>query len=126
LEGRRPSVGIVRQGENAGDASLTNIAGTYRLTSRLDYWLAELPDAPVLLHVDMDYFNNRYNGDSDWSERRSCHDPGLAEIVGRIDDLFDALSRYRVDSRIENVTVALSPGFFPAELWEESIARIQT
>jgi hypothetical protein len=51
--------------------------------------------------------------------------PDFAQILRKIDDLFDALSEAQVVSRIENVTVALSPGFFPAELWEVSIAQIK-
>jgi hypothetical protein len=123
--GRRPSIGIFHNGKLLEDKLQANIAGPYRLTHRLDYWLADLPVAPILLHIDMDYFNNRYNGNSDWSKQSSRHDPDFAQILRKIDDLFDALSEAQVVSRIENVTVALSPGFFPAELWEVSIAQIK-
>ena len=125
IGGQRPSVGILQQKKSLDDSLQTDIVGPYRLTPRLDYWLADLPDAPVLLHIDMDYFNNRYNGDSDWSARRSSHDPGQPDIIRKIDDLFDAMIESKAVSRIEDVSVALSPGFFPAELWEASIARIQ-
>jgi hypothetical protein len=71
--GRRPSIGIFHNGKLLEDKLQANIAGPYRLTHRLDYWLADLPVAPILLHIDMDYFNNRYNGNSDWSKQsRLC------------------------------------------------------
>ena len=113
----RPAIGISK--------SVGAYAGHYRLTRKLTSWLSELPDAPVLLHVDMDYFNNRYNGDSDWETRVRKHDPDLTEILPAIDKLFSAINDAGVASRIENVTVALSPRFFPAELWPRSIDRMQ-
>jgi hypothetical protein len=42
-----------------------------------------------------------------------------------IDAVFKAINESGMASRIENVTVALSPGFFPAELWAASITRMQ-
>lgn len=91
--------------------------GRFRQTADLDDWLERLPDAPVLLHVDLDYFNNRYDGDGDWAERVERLDPPLDVVLARVDALADALTRAQVGPRIEDVTIAFSPGFFPAELW---------
>jgi hypothetical protein len=121
----RPAVGIIREIVGTPNEPRRAAAKHYRFTRQLDAWLGELPDAPVLLHVDMDYFSNRYNGDSDWKARAGRHDPKLPEIMLAIDAVFKAITESGVASRIENVTVALSPGFFPAELWASSIDRMQ-
>ena len=121
----RPAIGIAREMAVAHNEPQRASAKQYRFTRQLDYWLDELPDAPVLLHVDMDYFNNRYNGDSDWTAKEQKHDPKLPEIMLAIDAMFKAIKESGVASRIENVTVALSPGFFPAEFWAASITQMQ-
>ena len=121
----RPAVGINRDLIEAPKEQVSATTKHYRFTRQLDAWLGDLPDAPVLLHVDMDYFNNRYNGDSEWNARGQRHDPKSSEIMLAIDAVFKAINDSGVTSRIENVTVALSPGFFPAELWAGSIGRMQ-
>lgn len=96
----------------------------YRFTRNIEDWLADLPEAPILLHIDMDYFNNRFDGDSDWATSEKRHDPNLVDIQNAIDQLFVAIEATNVASRIEDVTVALSPRFFPSEFWPASIARL--
>jgi hypothetical protein len=96
----------------------------YHATDDLDVWLAELPSGPVLLHIDMDYFNCRYDGDSDWAAQPHRHDPPLDRVLARIDEVFAALRATKTMERIEDVVVALSPSFFPAELWPKTVERI--
>lgn len=91
--------------------------GRYRATNNLDSWLADIGNGPVLLHVDMDYFNNRYDGDGDWIDRMRRHDPPLETVLSHVDDIAGALERAGLVDRIEDAAVAFSPGFFPAELW---------
>ncbi len=121
----RPAIKIIRDEATAHHGLRSTSAGQYRYTRQLARWLGDLPEAPVLLHVDMDYFNNRYNGDSDWKSKSGRHDPSLPEVLLAIDELFKTINETGVAPRIENVTVALSPGFFPAELWAVSIGRMQ-
>lgn len=103
-----------------------NIKSTYRVTADLDEWLKDLKaNIPILLHIDMDYFNNRFNGDSDWETHASRHDPPYEEVVTLIDGMFAALYQSGVMNRICNIAVALSPAFFPVEFWESSIERIR-
>ena len=97
----------------------------YIVTDDLHHWLNDLPDGPVLVHIDMDYFNNRFNGDSDWVDYGPKYDPPLADVLARIDSLFESLKDEGVDGRVVDFAVALSPGFFPADLWAPSIERIQ-
>ena len=98
----------------------------YLVTDDLKLWLHDLPAGPVLLHIDMDYFNNRFNGDSDWRSVEARHDPALTEILERVDQLFNALDESKVSGRIVDCAVALSPGFFPAEFWEPAVERLET
>jgi hypothetical protein len=102
--------------------SLESITGVgpsrYRLTPNLDDWLEGIEGGPILLHIDLDYFNNRYDGDSDWRNRPVRHDPPIEEIYSRIEELSRALRQRGLLEAIEDVVFAFSPGFFPAELWE--------
>lgn len=55
----RPSVSLLTDGKGTG-------SGRYRFTGNVDAWLEGLTQSEnaILLHVDMDYFCNRYDGDS--------------------------------------------------------------
>ena len=96
----------------------------YRITSNLSEWLDNLPDAPILLHIDMDYFNCRYDGDSDWNTHSIKHDPSISEIKLKIEELFTAIIQKGLKNQIKDITIALSPGFYPAEFWEDTIKMI--
>ncbi|WP_375444403.1 hypothetical protein [uncultured Fibrella sp.] len=94
----------------------------YQVSDSATDWLSNLPkNIPVLLHIDMDYFNNRFDGDSDWQERVNKLDPTQDEISTQIRSLFSHLWQKVERSQVEDITVALSPGFFPAEYWQQSI-----
>jgi hypothetical protein len=97
----------------------------YAVTDDLDQWLADLPDGPVLIHVDMDYFNNRFDGDSDRVDNEPKYEQPLASVLARIDEVFDALDRHGVAGRVADMVVGISPGFFPAEFWGASVSRIE-
>ena len=99
--------------------------GCYRITPDVDAWLEGVGPGPVLLHIDMDYFNNRYDGDSDWRGREEAFDPPLEAVLEKVDDLVDALKRTGLAEQIEDMVIAYSPGFFPAELWAPADARLQ-
>jgi hypothetical protein len=99
--------------------------GRYRTTDDPESWAENVGPAPILLHIDMDYFNNRYDGDGDWRERPAILDPELDEVLLQVDRLTAALRDAGLVSRIEDAVIAFSPGFFPAELWEAADARLQ-
>jgi hypothetical protein len=100
-------------------------AGTYIGTADRSQWLDDLPDAPVLLHIDLDYFNNRYDSSPDWRERVDRHDPGEAEILDSVDALFDALVATGASEKVVDIAVAISPRFFPAEYWCSTVERVR-
>lgn len=119
------AIGSKRPVLNLNPASSESLPATYKVTSDCEDWLSDLPPGPILLHIDMDYFNNRFNGDSDWESDPTRHDPSREDVMAKIGELFENLSRHGLVERIEDVTVALSPGFFPAEFWAEAIERIR-
>ena len=98
--------------------------GSYLQTPDIDDWLSDTDEATLLLHVDMDYFNNRYDGDSDWAENEKRHDPDRDHVLGEIDRVASALKNRGMVSRLEDIVIAYSPGFFPAELWQEADERL--
>lgn len=98
-------------------------AGTYFVTSDIALWSADLKGKSVLLHIDMDYFNNRYDGDSDWCERPDRLEPELPVILEKIDELVEALGR--CGASFEDIAIAYSPGFFPAEFWRSADERLR-
>lgn len=99
--------------------------GRYRATPDLADWLADIGDGPILLHVDMDYFNNRYDGDGDWIDRVRRHDPDLTGVLDRIDEVTGVMRTAGVVDRIVDAAVAFSPGFFPSELWAPAEDRLR-
>ncbi|PSB02361.1 hypothetical protein [Merismopedia glauca] len=107
-------------------SSVIENKNTYRVTADLNEWLKDLPaNVPILLHIDMDYFNNRFNGDSDWEVHTNRYDPSREEVIASINVMFDVLYQNEVMDKIFNIAIALSPGFFPAELWEPAIEQIR-
>jgi hypothetical protein len=84
-------------------------------------WAAAPEGHHVLLHIDMDYFNNRYDGDSDWMRRNRIHDPSPTKVRGLIDNMLQALSSSLGMERLDDIFIGVSPGFFPADLWASSL-----
>lgn len=121
LEPGRPRPAIrLDSTERGGDR------GSYRMTPDVAVWLQGLHEvrAPVLLHIDLDYFNNRYDGDSDWSEKTGGLDPPIKNVMAKVDELFDALIVTGVGRHVEDVVIAYSPGFFPVEFWAQTSERV--
>lgn len=99
--------------------------GRYRATDDLADWLDGIVPGPVLLHVDMDYFNNRYDGDGDWPDRVRRHDPSPEVVLAKVDEVTAAIRAAGLVERIEDAVVAFSPGFFPAEMWRAAEDRLR-
>ncbi|SDS62864.1 hypothetical protein SAMN05216496_2026 [Pseudomonas sp. Z003-0.4C(8344-21)] len=116
---RRPGISLVSDQKGVG-------RGRYRFTDDLDDWLEGLEggDTSILLHIDMDYFCNRYDGDSDSVDHPGPLNDPLPSVLNRIDELTRALNRGSLVSRLADVVIAFSPGFFPAEFWAQSCDRL--
>jgi hypothetical protein len=96
----------------------------YLVTNSVKDWLTGVGDGTILLHIDMDYFSNRYDGDSDWQTHVAL-DPTLAEIFSKCDELTAALQDSGLATQIEDIAISYSPGFFPAEYWRDVDVRLR-
>lgn len=98
----------------------------YCLTDDINEWIDTPYDCPILLHIDFDYFNNRFNGDSDWDKYQMLNNSSFNDIINRIDKIFLGLKNSKIKKRIVDITLAISPGFFPAEFWELTTSKIDS
>lgn len=105
------------------DSGTVDDGGTYVGTNDVRTWTRDIEGRPALVHIDMDYFNNRYDGDSEWQLRELRLDPELPQMLSKVDELVDALAASK--ARIEDVAIAYSPGFFPAEHWQPLDERLR-
>jgi hypothetical protein len=99
--------------------------GHYRITPHTEDWLDNLGSGPILLHIDMDYFNNRYDGDTDWTEHPEPFNPSFEQAAMKIDEMCSALTGSSLGHRIADVVISYSPGFFPAEFWRDADLRLR-
>ena len=107
---------------------------TFQRCPILGAWkLFELPSLPetlpvdgagaVWLDVDLDAFCNRFDGDSD--RRNLLGSAEEARIMEqRIAKFLVSLSKATWLRRVEAVSIAASPGFFPSEYWESAIPTV--
>lgn len=77
----------------------------------------------LFLHIDCDGFNNRYNGDSSWSQHPPSIDLNLKQTKDKITALLEQVSM--LPAKIF-MNAALSPDFFPSEYWKEVTSHLFT
>jgi hypothetical protein len=95
----------------------------FRQTSSLPIDLPVGKQEGVWLDIDLDYFWNRYNGDS--NKRSEIALSGeRAEIMRRVNRSLAKLKDAAWLTNLEAVSVAVSPGFFPSEYWAEVIKAV--
>lgn len=82
-------------------------------------------DDPIFIHIDMDYFCNRYNRQSDWKLNYHGSDDNLNSVLIKIKELVKNISDMLSSERILSIDVALVPGFFPAEYWKDSVVFLE-
>lgn len=76
-----------------------------------------LPDSTVLLHIDMDYFNNRYNGSSSWQTERLGLDLPFFKQTVLMDSICDVIGAINMMVPISCTYIGMSPSFYPSEFW---------
>jgi len=104
-----------------------NQQSSYVVTPNFDTWLHEIPeDIPVFLHFDLDYFNNRFDGNSLWREDSSARsfDPQFTKQKQHLKRVVEGIKQNNLQSRIIDTSIGISPGFFPAEFWEPMVNEI--
>lgn len=79
------------------------------------------PRVDILLHIDMDYFNNRYNGSDECKDRPARHDRPLDLQKEEMTRICESFVRAGIVERIRHVSIGISPSFYPSEFWEEAL-----
>ncbi len=97
-------------------------AGTYLAACSPEAALEDIPSGWVIVHIDLDYFINDFNGAS----RGADYTPAPAlrrEAEEKLQRFFGALAKAGV--RVDRWILATSPGFCSACHWEWLLAAIQ-
>lgn len=115
---------IARPGSERRDQSSHPCCG-HLITEIANCSGIDLSNRDVLVHIDLDFFNNRINGDSHWFENDARHDPEISSMLLEVDALANRLRMCGLE-RPTSTVVACSPEFCPAEFWRPLIDRILT
>ncbi len=101
-------------------------SSSYVVTSDEDVWLTRLPDdLPILLHIDMDFFNDRFDGDGNWErDLRRTHNANVKEQKAIADRVFQALEKQQLEKRIIDVCIGISASFYPSEYWSTMVPYV--
>ena len=96
--------------------------GEYHITSEWSDVLKYLDTSkPCLLHIDMDYFNNRYNASTSWAEIPNRHDPSFPVQKLLMDKLFDGVKKVMELTEVRYILIGISPSFYPVEYWADGL-----
>jgi hypothetical protein len=106
----------------AGAGTRLDTPSSYLITDEPAEWTHGITSDGIFLHIDCDYFNNRFDWDSDWADRPRRLDPAMSEVQGLVEGLIAAVGRLRVP--VVACHIGISPGFFPGELWEQVVPQI--
>ena len=101
-------------GIGSGPDGADSLAGSYMGGSCPEAVLRDLPAGAVIVHIDLDWFINDFNGNASQAGR-VADDAAVALAHRKVTDLFAAVDCLR--SRIEGWIVATSPGFCAAAHW---------
>lgn len=94
----------------------------YLLTSSINEIISNLNgEEQCILHIDMDYFNNRYNGSTSWEKDNLGKDYSLDEQKHKIAEIARGLQSINNKIPIKYVLIGISPSFYPSEYWEEGL-----
>jgi len=108
----------IRKRNNAWEKS----AGTYLGGTDADAVLKDIPDGRIIVHIDLDYFINDFNGNP--GTACALPDPQKLTRARRLMDHFFAAMQ-PIASRVERWIVATSPGFCSAFHWRWLLTEIE-
>jgi len=103
-----------------------NNFSSYIITPDEEKWLINLPDdLPILFHIDMDFFNDRFDGNDNWeTEHKRSHNPDVEEQKTIADKVFRAIEKHHLEKRIIDISIGISPSFYPAEYWSTMVPYV--
>ena len=97
----------------------------YHVTSEWTDVLNHLDvNKPCLLHIDMDYFNNRYNASTNWMENQNRHDLSFLQQKVLMDKLLGGVKNVMEQTEIRYVLLGISPSFYPVEYWRDGLCYL--
>lgn len=85
-----------------------------------------LPDSAVLLHIDMDYFNNRYNGSTSWRTECLGLDLPFFKQTALMDSICRVIGDINMKVPISCTYIGISPSFYPSEFWKCGLRYLLT
>lgn len=112
----------LKQNHNIGDKVFEKVNFTYDKTGS-SYIKTEIESLPhinyknIWLDIDLDYFCNRYNRNSDWEESEYLN-RNREEVKEVFRQFFTRLVNSSWLNKVRVVTIASSPGFFPLEYYD--------
>ena len=103
-----------------------NSSSSYIITPDEEIWLRNLPDdLPILFHIDMDFFNDRFDGNDSWeTEHKRSHNPDVEKQKAMADKVFREIEKRHLEKRIIDISIGISPSFYPAEYWSTMVPYI--
>lgn len=94
----------------------------YLKTNNWDDIYLELDfNSDIIVHIDMDYFNNRYNGSTSWYEENNIHNPTFSKQKKYIIDVCKNIKKINEIKPIKFILIGISPSFYPAEYWKQGL-----
>ena len=76
-------------------------------------------ESEIILHIDMDYLNNRFNGSTSWKEEKRDSDYPIDEQKHQIRIICKHLEAINKRIPIKLVMIGVSPSFYPVQYWKE-------
>ncbi|WP_322923887.1 hypothetical protein [Paenibacillus campi] len=73
----------------------------------------------VWLDIDLDYFSNRYDRDTDWKNKNTLN-PNRAEMIALMQHTLLKITTSHWIKQVQFVSISYSPGFFPSEYFKEA------
>lgn len=99
----------------------------YILTSDWEYVIKNITaNTDCLLHIDMDYFNNRFNASTSWEEDDERHDLSFLQQTILMDRLIASIEKLMGIVDIKCILIGISPSFYPVEYWKLGLEYLIT
>tara|TARA_R110001606_G_scaffold395569_3_gene568053 strand:- start:1355 stop:2365 length:1011 start_codon:yes stop_codon:yes gene_type:complete len=108
--------------EKSTQQTPTNL-GSYKANTNARDLLKNVPTGRVIVHIDLDYFINDFNGNVGEMPKKSSN-ALRSEALGLLTDFFDNLTL--ADVKVERWIIATSPGFCSARHWQWLLEQLST
>lgn len=115
---QRLNIEISNEKGVSGDGMYIRCSKTKHIDSYLN------AEKTYILHIDMDYFNNRFNGSNDWKQEWDSDNLSISGQKELFSDISDFIIRNKLQKKIKKIFIGLSPSFYPAEFWKMGLLSL--